>query len=57
MLHAQWTKGVPILYVATDATFMEASIRTVITSIQFITYKVFHPWITYYSPYASQFST
>ena len=56
MLHAQWTKGVPILYVATGATFMKASILTIITSIQLITYKVFHPFATYYSSCASQFS-
>ena len=54
MLHAQWTKGVPILYDATGATLMEASILTI---IQFITYKVFHPFVTCYSSYASQFST
>ena len=38
---AQWTKGVPMLYVATGATLMKASILNIITSIQFITYKVF----------------
>ena len=52
----KWTKGVPILYVAIGATFMEAQVFAKITSMQFITYMVFPQWAIYFGPSAFEFS-